>query len=112
MPRAIRRVVGAVAIGALALTTSNCSSGPSAAARSLCAQVGRVLGAPPGRSVDFTMPAIAVIGSTGDSRLDVGARHLAAAIHRQSAQAVSKADSEIQTACVQLGIWQTYHRSS
>jgi hypothetical protein len=62
-------------------------------------------------SVISTMPLMTDAGSTGDSRLDVGARHLAAAINQRSTQAMRRADSEIQTECVRVGIWQTYHGS-
>jgi hypothetical protein len=112
MSRVIGRSVGAALVGALALASSSCSSGPSEAARTLCTLVGQELGAPPNSSVAFsTMPLITDAKSTGDSLLDVGARHLAAAINQRSAQAMSRADSEIQTECVRLGIWQTYHGS-
>jgi hypothetical protein len=110
MPRAIGRSVGVVLVGVLALTSSGCS-GPSEAARTLCTLVGQVLGAPPNSSVAITLPLLVTAESTGDSRLDVAARHLVAAMNRRSTQAISRADSEIQTACVRLGIWQTYHGS-
>jgi hypothetical protein len=110
MPSAIGRSVGVVLVGVLALTSSGCS-GPSEAARTLCKVVGQELGAPPSRSVAITLPLFATVGSTGDGRLDVAARHLVAGMNRRSTQAISRADSEIQTECVRLGIWQKYHGS-
>ena len=112
MSRVIGRSVGAALVGALALASSSCSSGSSEAARTLCTLVGQQLGAPPNSSVAIsTMPLITVLKGTGDSRLDVGARHLAAAINQRNTQAMSRADSEIQTECVRVGIWPTYHGS-
>jgi len=112
MLRAIGRSVAAILVGVLALTSPGCSSGPSEAARSLCTMVGQVLRAPLNRSVAISaLPLVSVAESTGDSRLDVAARQLVGAMDRQSTQAISRADSEIRTACVRLGIWQTYHGS-
>ncbi len=111
MPRLIGGVVGVVVVGALALTTSACSSGPSGAAKTLCTSVGQVLGTPPDSSVAISTQAITNGENSGNGPLDTAATHLAAALRQQNRQGISRADSEIETACARLGIWQTYHGS-
>jgi hypothetical protein len=111
VPKVVGGCIGVVLVGALALTTSACSTGPSEAAKTLCTSVGQVLAASPDRSVAISTQAITDGQNSGDSRLDAAARYLAAALSQGSRLAIGKADSEIETACARLGIWQTYHES-
>jgi len=111
--RVIRGYVGVVLVGAVALTVSACSAGPSDAAnaRSICTAVGRQLGAPPseGGTYWLTGPVVAAGEHSGDSSLDAAVVHLSQGIARHDTATISGAETAIETACIRLGIWQNYH---
>jgi hypothetical protein len=107
----VPRVIGVVLVGALTLTVTACSSGPSDSARAICTAVGRQLGAPPSEGPTYWLtPFVVAQGEhSGDSGLDAAVDHLSQLLDLSATTAIPGAESAVESACVRLGIWQVYH---
>ena len=105
--------VAMIVLAASCSPSSTLSPGVSDSARATCTAVGQRLGAPGGVAAtargSLTTGVVAKGQQSGDGRLDAAVRRLSIALDRGAAAAILSAESNVETSCVRLGIWQVYH---
>lgn len=107
--------VGVIVLVAVVLPMAACASagsGPearnAAAARTACTTVGRALGGPPeGKAARFRQ--VERLKDSGYLALDSAVHKLAQGLVANDVSQVNQAIPHVQSACVALGIWQSYH---
>ncbi len=102
---AARRLPVGVAAVLSALLLANCSSGPSDAAKSFCATIMTDhFTAAPNQSLSLPRKLITEGETSGNKDLQEATRRLVAALDRDDPSATATAFSDVQRACIYLGL--------